>query len=290
MDLLQLRYFMLTAEHRNITKAANLAFTSQSNVSKQIAHLETELGVQILKRKNTGVELTPAGQALYDGLSLIIPKLDALFDDIQAGTFNTQRPIRLGLSDSLDLERVIPDFWNAVSIEIPDRKISLETHPFEKIAEKLVLGDIDIAITFSVMNVIPGLQRIPLNRNNPLIYYSKRNPLFQKEDLTLEDFKKETFIIMNHKLFSYDTLKVLPFKPVKIIETNSLNAVFSYVQANAGVTVLGQNQIHYGKELIASYEIQTTTLKVGADALWIDRNNKELLSPLLCFLREKAAV
>lgn len=274
MELLQLRYFMIVAEQKNITKAAKLAFTSQSNISKQIAGLEEELNVRLLNRHNTGVELTASGERLFLGLSKLLPQFELLVEEVQNCTTTSGGLVRLGLCDSMDIEHIIPHFFQKLAELAPELEVSIELYSYEKILEKLALRTLDIAFIFSVFTVtLPDIQKMILNRRNPLIYFLSNHPLAAKENLCVEDFCNETFILFHHKLQSYDCFEVLPFIPHKIITANSLSTVFAYVQAGAGVTVLGQNQSYLGKKSLATLEVPTDTLKVGTDAIWIKGKN-----------------
>lgn len=49
-------------ESGNLTKAANMLFLSQPTLSKTIARIEEELGVQLIHRTNKGITFTEAGQ------------------------------------------------------------------------------------------------------------------------------------------------------------------------------------------------------------------------------------
>src|SRR5437879_6292646 len=62
MELRQLTYFLTAAQTQNFRKAAELCLVAQSALSRQIAALETELGVELFRRVQKRVRLTSAGQ------------------------------------------------------------------------------------------------------------------------------------------------------------------------------------------------------------------------------------
>ncbi len=84
MNIDQLRYFLTVACARSISHAAAELHLSQPNLSIAIRSLEDELGYELLKRTNRGVELTEKGRHFagrarallleFDGLSTLCDK------------------------------------------------------------------------------------------------------------------------------------------------------------------------------------------------------------------------
>jgi DNA-binding transcriptional LysR family regulator len=62
MELRHLRYFVATADHGSISRAARTLHVAQSAVSEQIADLETEVGVALFNRTHRQIRLTPHGE------------------------------------------------------------------------------------------------------------------------------------------------------------------------------------------------------------------------------------
>lgn len=65
MDLKHLRYFVAVADARSVGKAAMQLHMAQPPLSVHIRNLETQLGIALFRRGPAGMELTPAGGALY---------------------------------------------------------------------------------------------------------------------------------------------------------------------------------------------------------------------------------
>ncbi|MFG3257185.1 LysR family transcriptional regulator [Streptomyces sp. NPDC048172] len=66
LDLRKLRYFVAVAEHRHFGRAAQALFIAQPVLSRQIRAFEQELGCPLFTRTTRSVELTAAGQQLYE--------------------------------------------------------------------------------------------------------------------------------------------------------------------------------------------------------------------------------
>lgn len=84
MNINQLRYLMKIADCGSITDAAQQLYISQPSLSKSIAQLEKEYGIQLLDRKPNGVTLTPIGVRFLNCSKLVLEaanNLDSTFSD-----------------------------------------------------------------------------------------------------------------------------------------------------------------------------------------------------------------
>lgn len=83
MDLRQLRYFVVVAEERSVTRAAARLHLTQPPLSAQLARLEHELGVTLLVRHRRGVDLTEAGTHLLEHARRLLAGMDAATDSVR---------------------------------------------------------------------------------------------------------------------------------------------------------------------------------------------------------------
>ena len=62
LDLRLVRYFTVVAEYRHFGRAAEALRVAQPSLSRQIRHLEQQLGARLLDRTPQGSRLTEAGE------------------------------------------------------------------------------------------------------------------------------------------------------------------------------------------------------------------------------------
>ena len=62
MTLTQLKYVITVAEAKSMNEAAKQLFISQPSLSSSIKDLEEEIGIEVFRRSNKGVFITPEGE------------------------------------------------------------------------------------------------------------------------------------------------------------------------------------------------------------------------------------
>ena len=80
MTIIQLKYMLLVAEHKNFTTAANKSFVTQPTLSIQIQKLEEELGTKIFNRNTKPVLLTEIGKKIVQQAQKIIEESSRMTD------------------------------------------------------------------------------------------------------------------------------------------------------------------------------------------------------------------
>jgi DNA-binding transcriptional LysR family regulator len=108
VELQQLRYFLVVANHLNLSQAAETLCISQPALSKMMARLQQQLSVQLYVRKGRGIALTDAGIALRSRAESIIYRMDEaeqLMTDMRAGLSGH---VRIGAGPSF-LTQILPE-------------------------------------------------------------------------------------------------------------------------------------------------------------------------------------
>lgn len=93
LEIRLLRYFIAVAEELHFTRAAARLFIAQQALSRDIARLESRLGIPLFVRTTRSVVLTPEGQRLLDRARALV----SLHDEIVAELREPQRPVLVDL-------------------------------------------------------------------------------------------------------------------------------------------------------------------------------------------------
>lgn len=94
------RVFACVAQHRSFTKAANILYTNQPNVTRTIKNLEQALGCTLFLRTSRMVQLTPEGEALFAHIQPAMAQISAGEEQLLRHTALKDGQIRIGVSEN----------------------------------------------------------------------------------------------------------------------------------------------------------------------------------------------
>ena len=99
MLLRQMKIFLMVADTKSFSEAADKCYMSQPAISHQIKMLEQNLGTALFERKNSRIHLTAAGEEFYEPCKRIVAQTEALRTHIQ--NFSAPRKTALELAAAL---------------------------------------------------------------------------------------------------------------------------------------------------------------------------------------------
>ena len=108
LDLNQIQTFVKLAQAGSFTKAAQILRQPKSRVSRRLAALEKELGVQLIYRTTRQFQLTETGRAFYEKAQGLIAGLEALSAEVSDTTTQIAGVIRITASDDMGVKYLPP--------------------------------------------------------------------------------------------------------------------------------------------------------------------------------------
>ncbi|NMO93065.1 LysR substrate-binding domain-containing protein [Actinomycetospora sp. TBRC 11914] len=144
MELRVLRYFVAVAEERHVGRAAARLHMTQPPLSRAVHRLETDLGTALLVRTPAGVELTAAGQGLYDDARSLLDHADRV--EVRARSRAGRATLAVGsLADAAEL--VGGRLVSAFRARHPDVSVRVHEADLGDPSAGLRAGLVDVALT-----------------------------------------------------------------------------------------------------------------------------------------------
>src|SRR5579864_4808384 len=197
MELRHLRYFIAVAEEAHITRAAERLGMQQPPLSQQIKALEQELGVQLLRRKPRGVELTEAGRALLDDARAILLHIDHAFATTRRTARGELGRIAVGFTSSVPFHPFVPRVIRAYREAFPLVALTLEEGGTMELVDDLREQRIDVAFVRTAIADQQGLVVAPLLKETMVLALPRAHPLARRTSkaVSLKALAEETFIV-----------------------------------------------------------------------------------------------
>ena len=181
----------------NLTEVANVLFTSQPGVSRQIRELEEELGVDIFERNGKRLTgLTAPGRGILPIVERLLLEAENLQ---QAGNeYADQSKGTLTIATTHTQARyVLPKVVQQFRQAFPDVRIALQQSSPDHIAEWVMSGKADIGIATEGLSQFKELVSFACYQWQHVIVVPDGHALLNKAELSLAD-------LSNYPLITYD--------------------------------------------------------------------------------------
>jgi len=126
------------------TEAAKSLYVSQPSLSKQIAILESEIGVQLFYRTKRDVRLTQAGVVFFKELNGISELIESAVEKSRNPDLGESGTITIGCLEAMDTGKFLHAIVKKIMLKHPSVNIIFERHTFKMLREKFINGTLDI--------------------------------------------------------------------------------------------------------------------------------------------------
>lgn len=146
MNTRQLEYILAIAEEKNILRASEKLFISQSTLSQTLINLEKELGTPLFIRNQRELAITEAGQYYIEAARDIMHIKEQAYDRIRSISVTSKERYRVGISSQEGMER----FLTASGLfqkKYPGVELYATDESTKNLLKKLNMGQLALIIT-----------------------------------------------------------------------------------------------------------------------------------------------
>jgi DNA-binding transcriptional LysR family regulator len=145
LDLRDLRYFVAVAEEGHVTRAAERLGIEQPPLSMRIKALETQLDVQLFRRKPRGMELTEAGEALFVEATAVLDRLEQAVRKTQSIARGEQGRLRIGIAPTAPFHPFVPRCVRRFRTAFPGVSLVVSEALSDEVRQQLLEQQLDVA-------------------------------------------------------------------------------------------------------------------------------------------------
>jgi len=208
IELRQIRYFVTLAQELNFRRAAERLFITQPSLSRQIALLETTLGVRLFHRDRRRVSLTQAGMEILDDAQHMLAESQAI----------VMKAHRIALADSAILHvgypefanrTIIPDIFSVFRSRHPEVKLQLSEGYSRALLRDLRHGRLDVAfVMVPPAEDLGNLQVEGIIDEKSGLLLAANHRLAARSEIPLEAIAREQLLLVDRSVnpAAYDAI------------------------------------------------------------------------------------
>lgn len=289
MTLQALEYFIAIAKHQNFTNAAKECFVTQPALSRVVCDLEKELGCKLFLRNSRSVTLTREGEVCLEEAVRVVKQCRTLVERVQDSFEKSEQnrtPLKLGylIYGHLNV------FLRYLSERFPEGvPFQMETayKDMQQAREHFQKGEIDLLLVPEVCGKsFKKVNRIVISESKAYAILYRTNPLFYRNQVTLEELKDEQMIMWDYRdlpELHRAHLKMFQdrgFTPNIVGEGRKMGDVTALIAQNKAIGFTSKSASFVNSDDFHCIEISDSPFHFGTVCIW----SKENLSPALWHL------
>lgn len=234
---------------RNITKAADLLNTSQPGLSKRLRLLEENFGASIALRNKSGIEFTPAGEALVAYASEMLDRLQAMHEQVANMGSEIKGTLRIG-SSNYCISYMLPDILAVFKKKHPQVEFLVTSAWSSDVTRMVFSGEVHVGFIRNDNTLLP--ERILLCTERTYICSTKKIDLKRLPDEPQIAYKSDPMVTANLNLWWAENYK----RSAKIaMMVDRVGSSVEMVRKGLGWAILSEKMVNQ-MQGIQKYEIK----------------------------------
>ena len=245
MHLEMLNIFCDLADLRSFSKTAEKHILSQSAISQQLAQLELAHKCQLINRKKRPIELTKAGQLLYQASKDILDRYEQLRNELRTLQKSSVSKINIAAIFSIGMH-TLPDYIKKFMVGYPDVNVHVEYFSARRIYELVLAGDVDIGLV-----AVPKRdKRLDVYdfEDEPLVLVCNPNhPLAKESQIDIHRLQFERFIAFEKdvptRAWIDSILERYNIVVRPVMEFDNIETIKRAIEIKSGISIMPQTAI-----------------------------------------------
>lgn len=260
MELRHLRYFMVVAQKRHFTQAAEELCIAQPALSQQIQALEHELHIALFERTSRHVRLTPAGEALVVLAQHLLAEADQIQVEMQAFAELKRGRVSIGVLQSLSAYR-LSALLARFHTQFEGVEIVLREDVTEYLLEQLRVGHIDITLTHAIGDIFPlgvtdpHIMTEAVLTEEIVLVVAPHHPFAQRQSISPEELHNKPFVLFKPgsglRQVMIHLSNIGGFSPKILFESGDIGTIRALTAEGLGISVFPRSVVEApGKEIV----------------------------------------
>jgi DNA-binding transcriptional LysR family regulator len=240
MELRDVEYFLAVCRTMNFTRAAEQCGVTQPTLTRGMQKLERELGGPLVVRERNLTHLTALGRMLLPQLEEIAHRSQALRRQVRQHARLENVDLRLGVMCSIGPTR-FGRFFSRFRADHPGVEILLADATAERLAERLLQGELDAAITVVPEDLAERLRPEHLYAERFVVACGPSHPFATRNSISMRDMHGQTYLLRincEHRPVLADALRASGAELALACRSEREDWIQSLVAAGMGVCFL----------------------------------------------------
>jgi LysR family hydrogen peroxide-inducible transcriptional activator len=241
MTIVQLKYAIAVAEHRNFTVAADKCFVTQPTLSMQIQKLEGELDITIFDRTKKPIAITEVGIKIIQQCKKIVSESEKMQDVVDKDKGIIGGNFKIGIVPTI-MPTLLPLFLDELVSNYPMLKVLIYELPTNELINQLKNSQLDLIIASTPLEDDDLIEK-PIYYEPFVAYLPKDNEHFGKKEIIPRNLYSNDLLLLRDGHCFRNSIENLCFDCSEYVgkfelKSGSFETLINLVDQNLGITFL----------------------------------------------------